>query len=318
MSASPEAASLESIASSIANLTAVVTNLDSRISGVVEHCERAVAASEVRLRQQMDTSESRILSMVEALSKRVEKVEVRDMPSGSSPRSEASAAPPPDKRHCGASRPSTHAPRQQQSFPKVSVISDSGDLQSEEHAVCVTGFKREILRETRERIFADVMKLLPGSVAEVAKFKGPYLAKFFLILLPSRSAYNITLDAIRAKGAYMWQDSLLQVEHELFFHRNKSVDERSAGRFQSHFYSAMKEALEETTAGMTNRKLRIIRGKLFLEFDGDALLLLSFSETMDSDRFKIQPVYGNCMRIDISREKVDSLVTAAAAIARGE
>ena len=85
----------------------------------------------------------------------------------------------------------------------------------------------------------------------------------------------------------MWRDFVGEVDRRIYVRKNKTVEQRSAGKFFSHFYSGIESVLKD--GQHAGKKIRITKQKLYIEQGDDLLVLMGFEETMDSDRYKVTP-----------------------------
>ena len=92
------------------------------------------------------------------------------------------------------------------------------------------------------------------------------------------------------------------------------------GRFQNHFYKVVDEAISDGSLDREDKKLKVIQQKLFLMITNDAVQLLYFEEsTTANTQYKVTPGYANFqLYLDYGVEKVDTLVSAAMALAKAE
>ena len=129
-------------------------------------------------------------------------------------------------------------------------------------------------------------------------------------------------DALRKRHSqgFPWIDPLNNKDTMLFFRRDKNLEERLLGRFQNHFYKVLDEAIADGTLDREDKKLKVIQQKLFLMITNDAVQLLYFEESTNvNTQFKVTPDYANFqLYLDYGTEKVDTLVSAAMALAKAE
>ena len=96
--------------------------------------------------------------------------------------------------------------------------------------------------------------------------------------------------------------------------KDKTIEQRAMGKFNSHFYQGVKDMLTETPHSA--QKLRIFRGKLFIEMGDDIMPLLQFEETTDDSKYKVSAKHANFLKLGIETAAVDAMVSAAAAAAK--
>ena len=92
------------------------------------------------------------------------------------------------------------------------------------------------------------------------------------------------------------------------------------GRFQNNLYNVLDEAISDGSLDREDKKLKVIQQKLFLMITNDAVKLLYFEEsTTANTQYKVTFDYANFqLYLDYGVEKVDTLVSAAMALAKAE
>ena len=125
------------------------------------------------------------------------------------------------------------------------------------------------------------------------------------------------IDAVKKdyEDGYPWYDSKKKEEIKLFIRRHKSVEERQLGRFQTHFYRGVEQAIKDSTKDLEGTKVRIAKQKLHVEYQGDVLQLMFFEEASE-DGYKASADYANFKELGIEAKTVDTLLAIAIACAK--
>ena len=109
-------------------------------------------------------------------------------------------------------------------------------------------------------------------------------------------------------------------EKKLFFRKNRTIEQRQAGKFQNHFYKGMQALLDDgsSSSDQPEKKLRIVSQRLNLVKGEDLMELLAFEETSCDEQFKITANYKNCAKVGLKIEAVDAMIISAMASAKAE
>ena len=89
------------------------------------------------------------------------------------------------------------------------------------------------------------------------------------------------------------------------------MQQRELGKFRSYFYAAVKQRLDQNIELKDNYALKIIKGTLYIEHDGDALPLIHFSRNivMDSSGYDVD--HNTFSKYGVSQDEVAQLCEQA-------
>ena len=107
---------------------------------------------------------------------------------------------------------------------------------------------------------------------------------------------------------------------KLFFGKNRTIEQRQAGKFQNHFFKGMQALLDDgsSSSDQAEKKLMIVSQRLNLVKGDDLMELLAFEETSGDEQFKITANYKNCTKLGLQVDAVDAMIISAMASAKAE
>ena len=140
--------------------------------------------------------------------------------------------------------------------------------------------------------------------------RASYMAKHFYLECPNLLIFREVMDAISIHS-WSWHDPTFNENYDLHVRRHKTLQQRELGKFRSYFYAAIKARLDQDIELKDNYTLKITKGTLYVEHDGDALPLLHFSRNLVMDSSGYDVDFNTFSKYGIAREEVDGLCEAA-------
>ena len=115
---------------------------------------------------------------------------------------------------------------------------------------------------------------------------------------------------------FVWTDDAEEEgkkEKKLFAKMDRSVAQRTAGKFHSHYYKLLGDILSRKFAG-TGYKLNIVRGQLSVEVGQDLFPMVKFSK--DGDRIVADPVLKWVAKVGLTQKDIEDVAAAATVLAK--
>ena len=182
-------------------------------------------------------------------------------------------------------------------------------------ALRVAGFKRGCYASTFRKHWEDVVyPLLDANLKNGTTVKFLYLAKFYRIECATADIAASALKKI--KDLPIWIDPRSKNEVHVYTSFERPLDQKVAGRFRSHFYNAVKKALEDLD-DMNDKvfEMKVVSQTLVVDIDDEPFELVHLP--MQPDRsVPIRSLYDNFVEIGITQEKAEKLIEEATTAAR--
>ena len=197
---------------------------------------------------------------------------------------------------------------------RPSPASSSSSSDGEQFALVVTGFKRKVLRATMENLSKEVIRALPPSVREEASFWSFPAGTFFKVKFATKSAFLTALAYVKEHQIQLeFVDKVEEVARPLIVRKDKPIEQVKMGKFNSHFHSAVKALLKDTSHA--EKRLRFFNGEMFVEHNDDIMALVTYSEISGTTKMEATPNYPNFLRLGFNGDAVDTMIASAMATA---
>ena len=147
----------------------------------------------------------------------------------------------------------------------------------------------------------------------VASVKFLHLAKFYKVEFPNSDS---VADALRLlKDLDEWTDPRYKNQVHVYAQFERPMEQVVAGRFRSHFYGAIKTALENMEA-MTDKtvEMKIVSQTLVVDLDGEPYELIHLPLQPDKS-IRVLPNYDIFEEVGFSKEDAEKLIEKASAAA---
>ena len=109
----------------------------------------------------------------------------------------------------------------------------------------VSGFKRDVPKAIKQKVFKDICSIFTEELQECVDLGGPACSSYFYINFSSKDNLFAALDALKKiNGPFKWFDTLEEENKDIIVRKNKSIEQRNTGKFNSHFYEVVKAVLE--------------------------------------------------------------------------
>ena len=98
------------------------------------------------------------------------------------------------------------------------------------------------------------------------------------------------------------------MEQVLYLKRHREVELRALGKFRHHFYNAVEVLFGANPKTKGNFKLKLSSGILYIEWQNDALPLISFTRELIKDKSGLEADYSTFDYFNVEQSEVDSLI----------
>lgn len=212
-----------------------------------------------------------------------------------------------------SARPASLPPRRPVRFD----LTKEDSAPEAKHEMFIGGLRRQVPKAIRTEIWELCRGRLPQSLFEDGKVVGGYTLPFGLVEFSSKHNLDSVLETLRALPSPLsWEDDVDEETKALYFRKNRTAEQLTVGRFQSHFYKGMQALVEDAHPGT---KLKIVNKRLHMVRGNDLLELLAFMPTTTGNHpFTIRVHAKNVNKIGLKEDAVDAMVVAALAAAKAE